>query len=306
LDALALRPLRRARRARARRRGGGALSPAVGRTSVAARRAAALALVVTLTGCAAVVHAPPGDRRPAERWSEMRRGPSGQAPDPATAREPVIQVYAARALGWRGVFAVHPWIVVKPSGAETYRRYEVIGWGVDAGAPAIRIDRAGPDDHWFGARPELLVDARGDGVDALVAKVEAAVAAYPYRETYRTGPGAWASRRRPHAKHVEGRHRPREAAERQLAERLDLHQVLDRGVEPARDEDLAAARLAAQPRGEVGHGADRPVVPAPLEADGAERRVALRDADAEVQVEAQLAPAARQGCAMRCPCRSTT
>src|SRR5207249_5300770 len=71
LDALALRPLRRARRARARRRGGGALSPAVGRTSVAARRAAALALVVTLTGCAAVVHAPPGDRRPAERWSEM-------------------------------------------------------------------------------------------------------------------------------------------------------------------------------------------------------------------------------------------
>ena len=156
---------------------------------MAARRAAALALVVTLTGCAAVVDAPPGGRRPAEQWSEMRRGPSGQAPDPATAREPVIQVYAARALGWRGVFAVHPWIVVKPSGAETYRRYEVIGWGVDAGAPAIRIDRAGPDDHWFGARPELLVDARGDGVDALVAKVEAAVAAYPYRETYRTWPG---------------------------------------------------------------------------------------------------------------------
>ena len=90
---------------------------------MAARRAAALALVVTLTGCAAVVHAPPGDRRPAERWSEMRRGPSGQAPDPATAREPVIQVYAARALGWRGVFAVHPWIVVKPSGAETYRTW---------------------------------------------------------------------------------------------------------------------------------------------------------------------------------------
>jgi hypothetical protein len=51
------------------------------------------------------------------------------------------------------------------------------------------VDRAGPDDQWFGARPELLVDARGAGVDALVTKVEAAVAAYPYPTTYRTWPG---------------------------------------------------------------------------------------------------------------------
>jgi len=143
---------------------------------------AALALVATLGGCAAL-------SRPGQHWSEMYRGPSGQAPDPATAREAVIQIYAARAIGWRGVFAVHPWIAVKPSGAERYRRYEVIGWGVDAGAPAIRVNRAGPDDHWFGARPELLVDARGDGVDALVVKAEAAIAAYPYPTTYRTWPG---------------------------------------------------------------------------------------------------------------------
>lgn len=148
----------------------------------AGRRAAALALVAALAGCAALA-------RPAERWSDMRHGPTGQAPAPARTREAVIQVYAARALGWRGVFAVHPWIVVKPSGAETYRRYEVIGWGVDAGRPAIRVDRAGPDDHWFGARPELLVDARGPRVDALVARVEAAIAAYPYPATYRTWPG---------------------------------------------------------------------------------------------------------------------
>src|SRR5882672_10228051 len=105
---------------------------------------------------------------------------------------------------------------------------------------------------------------------------------------------SWASLPRPRAKHVEGRHRSREAAQRQLAERLGLDEALDRGVEAARDEDLAAARLAAEPRGEVGHGADRAIVPAALEADGAERRVALRDAHAEVQVEAELAPAAGQ------------
>jgi hypothetical protein len=127
--------------------------------------------------------------RGGESWWTARRDSSGQAPDPATTPEAVVQVYAARAIGWRGVFAVHPWVVVKPRGAAAYRRYEVIGWGVDRGAAAVRVDRAGPDDHWFGARPELLVDARGDGVDALVDKVEAAVAAYPYPSAYRTWPG---------------------------------------------------------------------------------------------------------------------
>jgi hypothetical protein len=80
-------------------------------------------------------------------------------------------------------------VAVKPRGAAAYRRYEVIGWGVDRGAPAVRVDRAGPDDYWFGARPELLVDARGEAVESLVAKVEAAVAAYPYPTAYRTWPG---------------------------------------------------------------------------------------------------------------------
>jgi hypothetical protein len=84
---------------------------------------------------------------------------------------------------------VHTWIVVKPAAASAYRRYEVIGWGVDRGAPAVRVDRAGPDNYWFGSRPELLVDARGDGVDALVTRVDAAVARYPYPATYRTWPG---------------------------------------------------------------------------------------------------------------------
>ena len=84
---------------------------------------------------------------------------------------------------------MHTWIVVKPAAASAYRRYEVIGWGVDRGAPAVRVDRAGPDNYWFGSRPELLVDARGDGVDALVTRVEAAVARYPYPATYRTWPG---------------------------------------------------------------------------------------------------------------------
>jgi hypothetical protein len=130
-----------------------------------------------------------GFERVTGRWWELRRDSSGQAPDPATIHEAVIQVYAARTVGWRGALAVHTWIALKPSGAPAYTRYEVIGWGVNAGAPAIRVNRAGPDHYWFGSRPDLLVYHRGDGVDELITRVEAAVTAYPYPASYRTWPG---------------------------------------------------------------------------------------------------------------------
>ncbi len=134
-----------------------------------------------LAGCASLQRDP--------NWWQARRDPSGQAPDPATTPEAVLQVYAARAVGWKGVLGVHTWIAVKPTGAPAYTRYEVMGWGVGRGFPAVRVNRTGPDNYWFGARPELLLDRRGEDVDALIAKVEAATAAYPYRDSYRTWPG---------------------------------------------------------------------------------------------------------------------
>jgi hypothetical protein len=153
--------------------------------------------VPALVGCSVL-------ERARGNWWELDRGPSGQAPDPAATPEAVVQVYAARAVSWRGVFAVHTWIAVKASGAESYTRYEVLGWGVERGVPAVRVNRTGPDNHWFGDRPEKLVDLRGDGVDAIVAKIEAAVAAYPYPSSYRTWPGpnsntftAWVGREVP-------------------------------------------------------------------------------------------------------------
>ncbi len=148
-----------------------------------AARLGLLALALTAAaGCAAL-------GRAGENWRELRRDSSGQAPDPAETREAVLQVYAARSVGWRGVLAVHSWVAVKPSGAAAYTRYEVMGWGVDQGAPALRVNRTGPDNYWFGSRPDLLVDRRGPGVDELIAKVEAAVSAYPYAREYRTWPG---------------------------------------------------------------------------------------------------------------------
>jgi uncharacterized protein DUF3750 len=138
-------------------------------------------LVLLLAACATLVRDP--------NWRDARRDSSTQAPDPATTPEAVIQVYAARTVGVKGVLGVHTWIAVKRSGAPKFTRYEVIGWGVDRGSPAVRVDRTGPDNFWFGSRPDVLVDMRGDGVDTLIDRVEAAVRDYPYPSSYRTWPG---------------------------------------------------------------------------------------------------------------------
>jgi len=108
-------------------------------------------------------------------WYEARRDPAGLAPDPATTPQALIQVYAARAVSWRGIFSVHAWIAVKPTGAERYTRYEVLGFGVVNGAPAVRVDQMGPDNYWFGARPQIVLDRRGPGVGAMIDKIRAGV-----------------------------------------------------------------------------------------------------------------------------------
>src|SRR5260370_21791564 len=83
------------------------------------------------------------DGRGGVQWYEARRDPTGLAPDPASTPEAVLQVYAARAASWRGVFAVHTWLALKPTGAERYSRYEVLGFGVANGAAALRVNRMG-------------------------------------------------------------------------------------------------------------------------------------------------------------------
>jgi hypothetical protein len=122
-------------------------------------------------------------------WRSARRDSSNQAPDPALTQEAVVQVYAARTVGWKGAFGVHSWIVVKPAGAAHYTRYEVFGWGIMRGYPAIQVNRTGPDNYWFGSPPEKLVDRRGPGVETMIQRIEAAVKTYPYTDSYRTWPG---------------------------------------------------------------------------------------------------------------------
>ena len=122
-------------------------------------------------------------------WRQASRASVGLAPDPASTREPVVQVYAARAVRWRGYFGVHSWIATKPADASAFTVYEVTGFAVRRGGSAVRVSQRAADGRWFGSSPSLLADVRGAGVDALIAKIERAVAAYPYRNSYRIWPG---------------------------------------------------------------------------------------------------------------------
>jgi hypothetical protein len=122
-------------------------------------------------------------------WRTASREPAGLAPDPATTPEAVVQVYAARAVRWRGYFGVHTWIAVKPSGADHFTIHEVNGHRLRrTGTALVSSDRA-PDSYWYGNRPELLKDVRGSGVDALIERIEQSVREYPHPEKYHVWPG---------------------------------------------------------------------------------------------------------------------
>lgn len=138
-----------------------------------------------------------------ENWWTASRESAGIAPDPRVTPEAVVQVYAARTVGWRGYLGAHTWIAVKPSHAQRFTVYEVIGYRISSGNVVVASHRPA-DGYWFGARPELLQDMRGEGVDALIAQVQRAVREYPYADRYRVWPGpnsntfiAWVLRRVP-------------------------------------------------------------------------------------------------------------
>jgi hypothetical protein len=150
------------------------------------RRALFLVLILLLGPLAAVAR---GDVNVTRDWTRASRESAGLAPPPETTPEAVVQVYAARTFGWRGAFAVHTWISLKPERADEYTTYEVIGWYAFGGGRALQIHNNGPDRYWFGARPEVLAELRGPQAASAIEKIKRAALSYPYADSYRTFPG---------------------------------------------------------------------------------------------------------------------
>lgn len=141
-------------------------------------RAILVSFILLLAGCST------------DGWQTASREPANIAPDPATTPEAVIQFYSADAWGWRGIFAVHTWIAVKPSKATQYTVYEVVGWQVERGLPALKVyQERHPDRYWFGAKPELIWTKQGAGVDQIIDNLQTAVVNYPWKNEYSVFPG---------------------------------------------------------------------------------------------------------------------
>ncbi len=140
---------------------------------------AALPVVMILSGAVSLGR----DYRTANRDS------AGIAPDPAETPEAVVQVYAARALNWRGIFGVHTWIATKSENAPHFTVHQVIGWRGFRDLPAVFSETAIPDRNWFGNRPEIIAELRGKEATEAIAKIAEAVETYPYVDEYRLWPG---------------------------------------------------------------------------------------------------------------------
>jgi hypothetical protein len=122
----------------------------------------------------------------ASNWRDADWSSAGRLPLAGSHPEARLLVMSARTGRWKGIFAVHSWIVVKRENARSWSRYDVVGWG-----KPVRTNGWAPDGRWFGDFPVFIADVRGSDAAALIPKIEAAIAAYPYAQAgdYRTWPG---------------------------------------------------------------------------------------------------------------------
>jgi hypothetical protein len=117
------------------------------------------------------------------------RSSSGLAPPVESTPEAVVQVYAARALRWRGIFGVHCWIATKPENAPEYHVHHVIGWRLYRDLPVVVSGPGIPDGRWFGNEPTLIAELRGEEAARAIPKILDAVRSYPYPNAYNLWPG---------------------------------------------------------------------------------------------------------------------
>lgn len=144
-------------------------------------------LVINLSGPVLVLLS--GDISMAGDWRTANRESTGIAPSPQVTPGAVVQVYAARAFNWRGIFAVHTWIATKEKNAKAYTVYQVLGWNEMRGLPVVVSKEDIPDRSWYGYTPVIVSDIRGERAETAIKKIISAVKKYPYNNHYVLWPG---------------------------------------------------------------------------------------------------------------------
>ena len=143
-----------------------------------------LALLIVPLGVSAVKYYWFGDR--SVNWQSADRSSAGLLPQPSVHPEALVRVFAARTVRWRGIFAVHSWVVFKEKGASRYTRYDYTAWG-----EPIRLNGFAADGRWFGDEPMAVAAADGDAAAAMIPRIQAAIDGYSWRAygDYRAWPG---------------------------------------------------------------------------------------------------------------------
>jgi hypothetical protein len=122
-------------------------------------------------------------------WHEASRESVGIAPKPDQEKRAIVQIYAARAHGWRGNYAVHSWIATKEKDAKAYLVYQVVGWRSYRNLPVVSVEKDLPDRKWFDHEPELLFELKGVDAEKMIPQLQQAAKDYPYQNFYRLFPG---------------------------------------------------------------------------------------------------------------------
>jgi hypothetical protein len=119
-------------------------------------------------------------------WRDADWSASGILPPAAKEAGASIRVLSARTGGYKGILSVHSWLVVRPAGATSYDRYDVVGWG-----RPLRKNAYPPDGRWYSNDPDIVFELKGKRAAQLIPKIEAAIAAYPWSAhgDYRIWPG---------------------------------------------------------------------------------------------------------------------
>lgn len=122
-------------------------------------------------------------------WRTANRHSAEIAPKAADFEPALIQVYAAHAYNWRGLFAVHTWIALKPRHADHYRIFQVSLWSLWQRSTSVSETTGPPDRYWFGNRPWLIRQISGAKAQRLIPQVLTAIQRYPFAHVYHAWPG---------------------------------------------------------------------------------------------------------------------
>jgi hypothetical protein len=112
-----------------------------------------------------------------ENWKVASWASSGVLPEAAAVPPATVIVLSSRTGRWKSIFAEHMSIVLKPEGAATWTRYDVVGWG-----NPVRKNAYAADALWYGNQPRVISRLEGDAAAALIPEIEATIAHYPYQK----------------------------------------------------------------------------------------------------------------------------